>query len=80
MLFPKEIRTMGQSPSLSTATLRNDTRLFFEAIKDMKLSGDGDAERLFHGRGGKFPGCEHLTLDWYPPVLFVNKLSEYLER
>ena len=24
-----------------------------------------DAQRLFHGRGGLFPGCEHLTLDAY---------------
>ena len=27
-----------------------------------------DAQRLFHGRGGRFPGCEHWTLDAYPPV------------
>jgi len=27
-----------------------------------------DASRVFHGRGGRFPGCEHWTLDAYPPV------------
>jgi 23S rRNA (cytosine1962-C5)-methyltransferase len=27
-----------------------------------------DAQRLFHGRGGLHPGCEHLALDCYPPV------------
>jgi 23S rRNA (cytosine1962-C5)-methyltransferase len=27
-----------------------------------------DAGRMFHGRGGLFPGCEHWTLDVYPPV------------
>ncbi len=27
-----------------------------------------DAQRIFHGRGGLFPGCEHLALDVYPPV------------
>jgi len=27
-----------------------------------------DAQRLFHGRGGRFPGSEHWTLDAYPPV------------
>ncbi len=27
-----------------------------------------DAQRLFHGRGGLHPGCEHWALDAYPPV------------
>ena len=27
-----------------------------------------DAQRVFHGRGGLYPGCEHWTLDAYPPV------------
>lgn len=31
-----------------------------------------DAGRLFHGRGGLFPGCEHLALDAYPPVLLLT--------
>jgi 23S rRNA (cytosine1962-C5)-methyltransferase len=29
---------------------------------------DTDAQRVFHGRGGLHPGCEHLALDCYPPV------------
>lgn len=31
-----------------------------------------DAQRLFHGRGGLHPGCEHLALDVYPPVLLLT--------
>lgn len=31
-----------------------------------------DARRLFHGRGGLHPGCEHLALDAYPPVLLLT--------
>ena len=31
-----------------------------------------DAQRLFHGRGGLHPGCEHLALDFYPPVLVLT--------
>lgn len=31
-----------------------------------------DAQRLFHGRGGLFPGCEHLALDAFPPVLLLT--------
>lgn len=27
-----------------------------------------DARRVFHGRGGRHPGCEHWALDAYPPV------------
>lgn len=34
-----------------------------------------DACRLFHGRGGRFPGCEHLALDAYPPVLLLTSFE-----
>ncbi|MFM2051106.1 MAG: hypothetical protein RL682_1597 [Pseudomonadota bacterium] len=27
-----------------------------------------DAQRIFHGRGGLYPGCEHLAFDMFPPV------------
>jgi 23S rRNA (cytosine1962-C5)-methyltransferase len=36
----------------------------------------GDAQRLFHGRGGRFPGCEDWLLDWYPPVWLLTKFGE----
>lgn len=32
----------------------------------------GDAQRIFHGRGGLFPGCEHWTLDIFPPVFVLT--------
>lgn len=31
-----------------------------------------EAARLFHGRGGLHPGCEHWALDAYPPVLLLT--------
>jgi len=31
-----------------------------------------EAARLFHGRGGLHPGCEHWSLDAYPPVLLLT--------
>ncbi|KQV53147.1 SAM-dependent methyltransferase [Pelomonas sp. Root1217] len=34
-----------------------------------------DAQRLFHGRGGLHPGCEHLTLDVYPPALLLTSFE-----
>jgi len=34
-----------------------------------------DAARLFHGRGGLHAGCEHWTLDFYPPVLVLTSFQ-----
>ncbi len=31
-----------------------------------------EAQRLFHGRGGAFPGCEPWALDAYPPVFLLT--------
>ncbi len=32
----------------------------------------GDAQRIFHGRGGLYPGCEHWSLDAYPPAFVLT--------
>lgn len=34
-----------------------------------------DACRIFHGRGGLHPGCEHLSLDFYPPVVVLTSFE-----
>jgi 23S rRNA (cytosine1962-C5)-methyltransferase len=34
-----------------------------------------DAERIFHGRGGLYPGCEHWALDAFPPVLVLTSFK-----
>ena len=34
-----------------------------------------DACRIFHGRGGLHPGCEHLSLDWYAPVWLLTSFE-----
>ena len=34
-----------------------------------------DACRIFHGRGGLYPGCEHLALDAYPPLLLLTSFQ-----
>ena len=36
------------------------------------MAKPGDAQRIFHGRGGLHPGCEHLALDAFPPVLLLT--------
>jgi len=33
------------------------------------------AQRLFHGRGGAFPGCEHWVLDAFPPVFVLTSFQ-----
>lgn len=40
-----------------------------------QLTPPEEACRLFHGRGGQHPGCEHLTLDAYPPVLVLTSFA-----
>ena len=34
-----------------------------------------DAQRIFHGRGGLHPGCEHWALDAYPPVWLLTSFG-----
>ncbi|MGE0348906.1 class I SAM-dependent methyltransferase [Hydrogenophaga sp.] len=33
-----------------------------------RIESASDARRVFHGRGGLHPGCEHWALDAFPPV------------
>ena len=35
----------------------------------------GDAQRVFHGRGGLHPGCEQWALDAYPPVWLLTSFA-----
>jgi len=44
-----------------------------DAIAKMALPVD--AERIFHGRGGLYPGCEHWVLDAFPPVLVLTSFK-----
>jgi len=44
----------------------------FAAIAALPDELPPDARRLFHGRGGLHPGCEHLALDSYPPALLLT--------
>ena len=35
-----------------------------------------DSCRLLHGRGGCFPGLEHVAIDWFAPTVLVTLYSE----
>ena len=39
-----------------------------------------DACRIFHGRGGRYPGCEHLVLDAFPPALVLTSFQPLTEE
>jgi 23S rRNA (cytosine1962-C5)-methyltransferase len=43
------------------------------AIAQMALPTD--AQRIFHGRGSLYPGCEHLALDVFPPVFVLTSFQ-----
>ncbi|MCE9686894.1 class I SAM-dependent methyltransferase [Shewanella sp. AS16] len=43
---------------------------FIQQVAAAELTDE--AVRLFHGRGGRFPGCEHLCLDWFAPVWLLT--------
>jgi 23S rRNA (cytosine1962-C5)-methyltransferase len=49
-----------------------------DAIAKMELPTD--AQRIFHGRGGLHPGCEHWTLDAYPPVWVLTSFQAASEQ
>jgi len=38
--------------------------------------GVQEAQRLFHGRGHAFPGLEHITIDWLPPVILITLFAK----
>ena len=44
-----------------------------DAIATMPLPHD--AQRIFHGRGGLYPGCEHWALDAFPPVWVLTSFQ-----
>ena len=43
------------------------------AIATMDLPTD--AQRIFHGRGGLYPGCEQWALDAFPPVFVLTSFQ-----
>jgi 23S rRNA (cytosine1962-C5)-methyltransferase len=44
-----------------------------------RMASPTGAERVFHGRGGLFPGCEHLALDAFPPVFLLTAFAPVSE-
>ena len=51
----------------------NTMQALLDAIAAMDLPLD--AQRVFHGRGGLYPGCEHWVLDAFPPVWVLTSFQ-----
>ena len=48
-----------------------------KAIDECSITASTETFRIFHGRGGCYgPDCEHLTLDWFPPVFVLTDFEE----
>ncbi|KZZ45058.1 methyltransferase [Thalassolituus sp. HI0120] len=41
---------------------------------------NNDAQRLFHGRGHAYPGYEHVTIDWYAPLVLITLYRDVSAR
>lgn len=67
-------RKLSTAASCSN-TIGGRADALIDAIDRMDLSADDGVRRIFHGRGGLYPGYEHLTLDWYPPVLLLTSFQ-----
>jgi len=39
-------------------------------------SNQSDARRIFHGRGQRFPGLEHICIDWFRPLILITAYAE----
>jgi 23S rRNA (cytosine1962-C5)-methyltransferase len=55
-----------------------DTLTTMQALLDTiaTMSPPIDAQRIFHGRGGLHPGCEHLALDFFAPVWVLTSFQQ----
>ena len=45
-------------------------------FSQIKAQGIEQCQRIFHGRGKAYPGYEHVTVDWLPPVLLITLYQE----
>lgn len=57
----------------TTVPTRDTMQALLTAIATMPMPGD--AQRIFHGRGGLYPGCEQWVLDVFPPVWVLTSFQ-----
>ena len=70
LLYPQSSHSLGH-PALLTS---------IKSFHQSPSTSVADACRIFHGRGGLYPGAEHLTLDYYAPVFLLTSFGVELEE
>eukprot|EP00980_Cylindrotheca_fusiformis_P010778 scaffold2441_cov105-Cylindrotheca_fusiformis.AAC.4 len=72
-IFRPSLQPLNAESSLTNHAVQYGS--LFKAIQEIvpsDVSTSSEATRIFHGRGGCFPGCDHLTLDLFPPVVLLT--------
>ena len=81
------LKVSFSSDEINLETTENDDndillpQAFIDELQSLKASKDvasrnTDARRVFHGRGGYYGmECDHLTLDYYPPVWLLTSFD-----
>jgi 23S rRNA (cytosine1962-C5)-methyltransferase len=67
------MRHNGGPPPVPFVPTAPPMQALLNAIAEMALPTD--AQRVFHGRGGLYPGCEHWVLDAFPPVWVLTSFQ-----
>lgn len=69
-----QLKDWGLSAEHDGTTHNKISHSKYQALMDSieQVAFTNDAQRVFHGRGGMFPGLEHLTLDWFPPAWLLT--------
>lgn len=74
------------TPSTPSSLCSVGNPALLDAISKFSPSSDNanvitaDACRVFHGRGGLFPGADHLALDYFPPVFLLTSFQHVEEE
>jgi 23S rRNA (cytosine1962-C5)-methyltransferase len=73
-------RKSSSAKATKFATVAASYTAQMHALLDAIITADIDpnsleAKRVFHGRGGLYAGCEHLSLDIYPPVWVLTSFQ-----
>jgi 23S rRNA (cytosine1962-C5)-methyltransferase len=64
---------------LPEGQLHHRRKKMFKTIES-RIPKTDECVRLFHGRGKKWPGFEHLSIDLYPPNILITTYKEITEE
>ncbi len=71
-----EVTTVTEGLHTDTGGGVSDYTKVREILIDFLAGPEPEPRRVFHGRGHRYPGLEHVVVDWYPPVLLLTCYRE----